>query len=73
MLLLVNRAWQKKLNALVNDPQQKAELYACLWVMMHEETSDNFKERERVFVSYWKDKQPSFVQYYQQEYSSRPG
>ena len=59
--MLGNRAWQKKLNALVKDPRQKAELYARLWVMMNEETSEKFKEREWMFVSYWKDKQPSFI------------
>ncbi len=45
----------------MKDPQEKAELYACLWMMMNEETPEKFKEREELFVSYWIEKQPTFI------------
>lgn len=72
-LLTFIRAWQRQLHALVKDPQQKAEIYGCLWMLLNEDNPVQFQEKEQLFLSYWADKQPNVVQYYQKEYSKRAG
>ena len=67
------RAWQRKLKALVKDSEQKANLYACLWILMNEEDSDTFKDKEETFTTYWSTRQPKFIEYYNNEYRSRAG
>ena len=70
---LYDRAWQKKLNAVVKDQQQRAEIYACLWLLINEESCEKFYEMEKRFLAYWRDKQPKFIAYYEAEYSPRTG
>ncbi|XP_065916328.1 uncharacterized protein [Dysidea avara] len=67
----IDRAWQRKLKALVKDSEQKANLYACLWILMNEEDSDTFKDKEETFTTYWSTRQPKFIEYYNNEYRSR--
>jgi hypothetical protein len=67
----VDRAWQRKLHALVNDQKQRAEMYACLCMLMNEEDSAIFYENQDVFLEYWREKQPKFIQYYEAEYVPR--
>ena len=40
---------------------------------MNEEDVDKFKEKEKLFTTYWATKQSKFVEYYSNEYSSRAG
>ena len=68
-----NRAWQRKLNALVKDPEQKANMYACLWTLMNEEDSDTFKDKEKTFAEYWSTRESKFIEYYNSEYRPRAG
>ena len=70
---LTYRAWQKKLHALVKTSEHKAEIYSCLWMLLHEADEEAFREKGEMFVAYWKDKEPKFVEYYKKEYSHRPG
>ena len=49
MLLVYFRAWQRKLNALVKDLQQRAHMYACLWMLINEESKEKFYERLHIF------------------------
>ena len=72
-LLIYYRAWQRKLHAYVKDSGQKAEIYACSWTMINEKDVDKFKEKEKLFTTYWATKQSKFIEYYNNEYSSRAG
>ena len=67
------RAWQRKLNSIVKCQQHRAELYACLRMLMTEETQEKFVEHEKTFFEYWESREPQFVTYYKQEYSQRAG
>ena len=72
--LLINyRSWQRKLNCLVKDMQQRAHIYACLWILVNEECADKFYEKQETFIAYWREKQPKFIQYYEMEYKPRAG
>ena len=73
MLLVYFRAWQRKLNALVKDLQQRAHMYACLWMLINEESKEKFYERLHIFISYWCEKQPKFIEYFEAEYTPRTG
>ena len=70
---LTTRAWQRKLHALVKDPEQKANIYACLWIMINEQDVDKFKENESTFIDYWSSRQKKFIEYYQSEYKTKAG
>ena len=71
--ILELRAWQKKLHALVKDSQMRAEVYACLWMLMNEEYVERFLERQQLFISYWTGQLPRFIEYYENTYRSRAG
>ena len=65
------RAWQRKLHALVKDPQNKAEIYACLWMLLNEDSVEKFEENQSLFIQYWSDKQHKFTEYNRSQYSQR--
>jgi len=62
------RAWQRKLHAIVKDPEQKANIYACLWTLLNEGDAEKFIANETIFVTYWSTRQPKFIKYYNSEY-----
>ena len=73
LFLLLHRAWQRKLYQLVKNEEHRAELYACLWMLIAEQDSNKFLELHSLLISYWEDKEPQFLTYYKNEYSNRAG
>lgn len=67
------RAWQRKLHHLVQKEEHRAEMYSCLWMLIAEQERNKLHETQDLFVSYWQDKEPRFITYYQKEYSNRAG
>lgn len=67
------RAWQRKLYNLVQKEEHRAEMYACLWMLIAEQDKHKFQELQELFVDYWKAMETQFVAYYQKEYSNRTG
>lgn len=67
------RAWQRKLHSLVKNKDHQAELYACLWMLISEQDENTFLKNQDTFLSYWHNKEPEFVTYYQHEYMDRAG
>lgn len=57
----------------MKEKEQKAELYACLWMLMNEEHRVIFHDRQKTFLEYWSEKQHQFVHYYEAEYATRIG
>ena len=73
MFLLNHRAWQRKLYHLVRKEEHRAEMYACLWMLIAEQDINKFLELQCLFVSYWEEKEHQFLTYYLKEYSNRTG
>ena len=67
------RAWQRKLHNLVSKDEHRAEMYACLWMLIAEQDKHKFQELQELFVNYWEAKETQFIAYYQKEYSNRTG
>lgn len=57
----------------MKDKQNQAELYACLWMLVSEEDKSQFLCNQDIFLSYWQEREPEFVSYYQKEYMNRAG
>ena len=57
----------------MKDPEQKANIYACLWTLVNEQDEEKFKENEETFTKYWSTRQPKFIEYYNSEYRPRAG
>ncbi|XP_065902011.1 uncharacterized protein [Dysidea avara] len=66
-----DRAWQRKLYHLVRKEEHRAEMYACLWMLIAEQDINKFLELQCLFVSYWEEKEHQFLTYYLKEYSNR--
>jgi len=69
-LFLHFRAWQRKLHAIVKNPEQKANV--CGYYLMRE-MQTRFIATETTFVTYWSTWQLKFIEYYNSEYHQRPG
>lgn len=67
------RAWQRKLHNVVQKEEHRAEMYACLWMLIAEQDKNKFQELQDLFVNYWEGKETQFITYYQKEYSNRTG
>ena len=57
------RAWQRKLYNLVQKEEHRAEMYACLWMLISEQDKHKFQESQEVFVDYWKAMETQSVAY----------
>ena len=71
--LLKNRAWQRKLYALVQDSINREELYKCLHMLLTTTEESTFSELLGKFIVSWRSKEPSFVDYFKTSYAGRPG
>jgi len=67
------RAWQRKLYAVVQDADNRAELYKYLWLLMTSSDPPVFQQHLHDFLVTWKDKEPKFMEYFQSTYVSRAG
>ena len=72
-MLIMHRAWQKKLHALVHDGEHKAEIYKYLWILMTEGDPEVFQENIAAFQTYWNEKEPRFISYFKDYYADRVG
>lgn len=52
---------------------ERAEIYACLCVLMNEGDRQKFNEGQILFLEYWREKQAGFIKYYESEYAPRSG
>ena len=57
------RAWQRKLHNLVSKDEHRAEMYACLWMLIAEQDKHKFQELQELFVNYWEAKETQFIAY----------
>ena len=73
IIAYIYRAWQRKLHSVVSNSESRAELYACLWLLISEREVDKFLKNENNFLSYWNEKEEQFVKYYTEEYKDRAG
>ena len=71
--LFLYRAWKRKLYNLVSKDEDRAEMYACLWMLIVEQDKHKFQELQGLFVNHWEAKETEFIAYYQKEYSHRTG
>ena len=69
----LSRAWQRKLHSVVKNDESRAQMYACLSMLISEQDVATFLTNQEMFISYWQDREPEFTQYYQKEYSDRAG
>ena len=67
------RAWQRKLYGVVKNKENRAQMYACLSLLISEQDVETFIKKEKMFISYWGAKEPEFTEYYEKEYSNRAG
>ena len=58
---------------MVKDEQHRSEVYTCLWLLLTETDKENFLNCLGLFIEYWKEKEPKFIEYFQGTYSNRPG
>ena len=68
-----NRAWQRKLYTLVQDSNNREELYKCLHMLLTTTEESTFSDLLGKFIVSWRSKQPSFVEYFKTSYAGRPG
>ena len=45
----IYRAWQRKLYSLVSDTENRAQIYACLWLLISDTDVKNFLKNENNF------------------------
>ena len=57
------RAWQRKLYNLAPKDEHRAEMYACLWMIIAEQDKHKFQELQDLFVNYWEAKETQFIAY----------
>ena len=67
------RAWQRKLFGLVQDGNNREELYKCLHMLLTTSEENTFSDLLSKFVVCWRSKEPSFVEYFETSYAGRPG
>ena len=67
------RAWQRKLHSVVKNDESRAQIYACLSMLISEQDVTTFLTNQDMFISYWQNREPEFTKYYQKEYSNRAG
>ena len=53
--------------------ENRAEIYACLWLLISEKDDNKFLKNENSSISYWNDMEEQFVKYYKEEYKDRAG
>ena len=71
MVCYLPRAWKNHLRGV--DKKYQLDLYQTLSLLENETDVAVFQHRLVKFSQYWKDKAPTFVQYFQQYYANRPG
>ena len=57
----------------MSNNENRAELYACLWLLISEKDTEKFIKNENSFLSYWNNREEQFVKYYIEEYKARAG
>ena len=57
----------------VKNDESQAQVYACLSMLISEQDVSTFLTNQQMFISYWENKEPEFIKYYQKEYSDRAG
>ena len=68
----VHRAWRRKLASLVKDPTHQAEIYSFLCCMLEAKDNDEFSLLRDQFINKFTALEPSFVQYFKENYDNRP-
>ena len=69
----LSRAWQRKVHSVVQNLEHKAEIYACLCLLIVEPEEHKFREHLQLFMQYWQDQKPAFISYFHDYYSKRVG
>ena len=69
----ISRAWQRKLYSEVKDNENRAQMYACLSLLISEQDVATFLKNQEMFTTYWRAREPEFIKYYEKEYRYRAG
>ena len=67
------RAWQKNLHSLVQNDTHKAEMYKYLWLLMTSQDPEDFQHDIKAFILLWKNAEPRFITYFEDNYANRVG
>ena len=57
----------------VKNHENQAQIYVYLSMLISEQDVSTFLTNQQMFISYWENKEPEFIKYYQKEYSDRAG
>ena len=68
----VDRSWRRKLNEVLKDKEQQAEVYAALKNLQNETTESAFRRSLQQFLAWLKGISPPMASYFEKEYASRP-
>ncbi len=71
--IIICRAWQKRLHALVKNEDHRAEIYKFLLILMTEEDIAVLTTNIDLFMDFWEPQQPKFVAYFREFYANRTG
>lgn len=73
LCVCITRAWQRKLYSEVKNDENRAQMYACLSLLISEQDVATFLKNQEMFTTYWQTREPGFIKYYEKEYSNRAG
>ena len=65
------RAWKNHLRGVHED--YRLDVYQTLSLLERERNLVTFNDRLLKFNEFWKDKAPTFTEYFQEYYANRPG
>ena len=57
----------------MSNKENRAQIYACLWLLISETDVEKFLKNEHSFLTYWNDEEEQFTKYYKEEYKDRAG
>ena len=70
-ILMKIRAWKRQLKSV--NPENQAEIYQTLCILMSEQDPKEFESRISQFAVVWETKEPAFVKYFGEYYHTRAG
>ena len=68
----VDRSWRRKLNELIKDKEQVAEVYAALKSLQNEISETGFRRSLQQFIAWLRGVSQAMASYIEREYASRP-
>ena len=57
----------------MKNDENRAQMCACLSLLISEQDVATFLNNQEMFTTYWEAREPEFINYYEKEYSNRAG